>query len=324
MSVNSCIKTFCVLAAILTAVISGGCGRHRAVELYVDAVMLNDLDQHTKALKKLDVALINDRSFALAYSLKGDIYQKQGNYEQSSKAYEKATELNPMSFKDFYNLGVVNVHLERLRKAANAFVAASQIDPDNYDAHFQAGLCYQKLQDYGNAIPCYNNARQIKPDSTEIDRMLGEIFTELEDYDKAVSEYRRALEREGNKPELMMPLAAAYLRLERYRAAEELLNAVVNMEPANKMAYQYLGYAVIKTGNPQAAVGHYLKAVDLDYTDWMSHKGLGVAYLLSYGETGQRDTLRKGIDQWEIALKMNPDQPQLIRMINKYKPMLSN
>jgi hypothetical protein len=65
-----------------------------------------------------------------------------------------------------------------------------------------------------------------------------------------------------------------------------------------------------------------LKAVDLDYTDWMAHKGLGVAYLLSYSQSEDKSLLKKGIDQWKLSLKLNPDQPQLTRMISKYQSLL--
>src|SRR5210317_753460 len=77
----------------------------QAVSLYVDAMMLNDLNEHEEAIRKLNNALALDPTFAMAYSLKGDILQGLEEYEDSADAYEQATLHDPFSFKDFFNLG---------------------------------------------------------------------------------------------------------------------------------------------------------------------------------------------------------------------------
>ncbi|MCK5428796.1 MAG: hypothetical protein KAI94_04955, partial [Anaerolineales bacterium] len=91
------------MAALVLLILIGGCGKgvqtampsvdleedqsasqREAVSLYVDAMMLKELNEQDKALVKLDAALALDPKFALGYSLKGDIYQMGADYEKSA------------------------------------------------------------------------------------------------------------------------------------------------------------------------------------------------------------------------------------------------
>ena len=87
---------FCNLTviSILSTVVlfSGGCGQQmdqmtenqaKAISVYVDALMLNELNERDKAIQKLNLALELDPEFALAYSLRGDIFQEMAEYEKS-------------------------------------------------------------------------------------------------------------------------------------------------------------------------------------------------------------------------------------------------
>jgi hypothetical protein len=55
--------------------------QEQAVSMYVDAMMLNDLNEREQAIRKLNLALELDPKFSLAYSLKGDILQGMEKYE---------------------------------------------------------------------------------------------------------------------------------------------------------------------------------------------------------------------------------------------------
>jgi tetratricopeptide (TPR) repeat protein len=93
---------------------SAGCGQQqqqRAVDLYVDAVMFRELNENEKAVEKLDAALKLNKRFSLAYSLLGETYQQLQDYEKSATSYEKAIELNPWSFKDYFSVGQVYVFM---------------------------------------------------------------------------------------------------------------------------------------------------------------------------------------------------------------------
>jgi tetratricopeptide (TPR) repeat protein len=97
-----------VVYIVAGLLICAGCAQQeQAVSLYVDAVMLREMDETEKAVDKLNSAVKLNPKFSLAHSLLGDVYQERQEYEESADSYEKATELNPWSFHDFFNLGRV-------------------------------------------------------------------------------------------------------------------------------------------------------------------------------------------------------------------------
>ncbi len=290
----------------------------QAVSLYVDAMMLNDLSEHEKAIEKLNRAVELDPEFALAYSLKGDILQNTEQYEDSADAYERAAELDPWSFKDFFNLGKVCQLIEQFARAVKAYVAACKLDPQHYPAHIGAAQCYYELKELEDAKTYAEKAKELGPDQAEPEQLLGDIFEEQKDHTQAINAYRRALELEGNQPDIMVALARAYLRSGRYSAAKELLTDTIDMQPDNGIAHQYLGFAELKLKNTQTAIDSYKRAVEIDENDWMAHKGLGVAYMLMAMKDRDETMQAKALEQWNISLQIKPDQPKLKKLLERY------
>ena len=72
------------LASIAASFLPGCANRQRAVELYVDAVMLAETNDNEAAIEKLNSAVQAKKDFALAYSLLGQLYQEIRDYEKSA------------------------------------------------------------------------------------------------------------------------------------------------------------------------------------------------------------------------------------------------
>jgi len=292
--------------------------RVQAVSLYVDAMMLNDLNEREKAIQKLDEAVNLDPQFALAFSLKGDILQGMEKYEDSANAYEKATELDPWSFKDFFNLGKVCQAIKQFARAVKAYVAACNLDPQHYPAHIGAARCYYELKEFDNSLVYAQKAKELDPKQADPELLMGDLFEEQKDHTQAINSYRRALELEGNKSSIMVPLARAYLRSGRYSSAKELLTDVIKMEPDNGIAHQYMGFTELKLKNTQIAVESYQRAVQIDDNDWMAHKGLGVAYMLMSMKDKNDHLQALALEQWNISLQIKPDQTKLKKLLENY------
>ncbi len=301
-----------------TVFLSSGCARQEAVNLYVDAVMLNELDQQDQAIEKLNTAIQQDSSFTLAYSFLGDIYQNLKDYEKSAVAYEKATELNNWSFKDFFNLGKVYQVMQKFRKAVNAYVRACQLEPQHFQAHLNTAKCFYELKDYPSALEYGQHALQIDPNATQIQAVLGDIYEAQKDHDQAIAAYKRALEVEGNKPKIMINLAIVYLRTGQNNAAKQLLLDTIEIEPKNNTAYQYLGYCLLRLKEIDESINSYARAIEIKSDDWMAHKGLGVAYMLKVLNTDKKELREKAIDHWNTSLDIKPDQPKLRKLLEKY------
>lgn len=292
--------------------------QNEAVGYYVDAMMLNDLNNREEAIRKLNRAIELDPHFALAHSLKGDILQGLEQYEESADAYEQATIVDPWSFKDFFNLGKVTQVVKQFARAVKAYVAACNLEPEHYGAHIGAAQCYYELKEYDDSMTYAKKAKELDPEQADPELLLGDLFETQKNHPEAINAYRRALELEGNKPEIMVSLARAYLRSGRYSSAKELLTDVIIANDENGMAHQYLGFAQLKLKDTQAAVTSYQRAVEIDDNDWMAHKGLGVAYMLISLRDNDEKLQALATEQWGISLQIKPDQPKLKTLMERY------
>lgn len=358
--VGSRFVTYCQMGALCICVAAlllfVGCNQEQqAVDLYVDAVMLKEFNENEMAVEKLNSAVQLNKSFSLAYSLLGEIYQEMNDYEKSADSYENATKLNPWSFEDYFNLGRVYQIMEKFAQAIKAYARACEIKPDHLEAHVGAARSYYEIEDYNNALIYGEWAEQIDPNISEIQKILGDIYKSREDYHRAIRSYKRALEADSNNPEIMVSLAVVYLRTNRDNSAKELLTSVIQIQPDNNIAYRYLGYCYLRL-NAQATASHkstletdsnnlelltslkedadkaaseaiasYNKAIEISDKDWEAYRGLGVAYMLralsNKDETLKAKIREKAVQQWRLSLEIESDQPnreRLLKLIRYY------
>ena len=131
-----------ILTSIMLLFFAGCAGNHaykpNPVDLYVDAVQLAELNEDNRAVEKLNTAVVLNQRFSPAYSLLGEIYQQMEDYPQSAAYYEKATELNPWSFSDYFHLGRVYQIMEQFAEAVRAYVKAVELKPTHLDANMGA------------------------------------------------------------------------------------------------------------------------------------------------------------------------------------------
>lgn len=320
---NDRFLSLAILTLTSLALLLGGCNnQERAAELFTDAIILTESENRTDAIEKLKNAIELYPEFSMAHSMLGDIYQETGEYEESEKAYVKATELNEFSFHDFFNLGKVRVVLRKFADAAEAYVKACELEPENIDAHVGAARSYFAIKDEpgagDNALDYAIRAKELGSEDGQADLLLGDIYQERKDSELAIESYKRALEIQGNDPDVMVSLAVSYLRVKRFESARQILENVLEIEPDNNPAYRYLGYYYIRMNDFEGALENYLMATQFDERDWNSHKGLGVAYMLRSINNDDDEARVMAIDHWKTSLAYNPRQPKLRELLKKY------
>jgi superkiller protein 3 len=295
------------LTGVILLFLAGCAQEHKqAVDLYVDAVMLREFDENEMAVEKLNEAVKLDNRLSFAYSLLGDIHQETKDYEKSAASYEKATELNPWSFRDYFNLGRVYQIMKKFAQAIKAYAKASELKPNHLGARIGVAKSYYEIEDYNNALFAAVRAEKIDPNVSEIQKLLGNIYESKKDYDQAIRSYKRALEIDSNNPDVMVSLAVAYLKSNCNEPAKELLISATQIQPNNNTAYQHLGYCYLllrqqtielheraletDSNTPPIetslaeylakAVQSYSRAIEINDKDWEAHRGLGVAYAI--------------------------------------------
>jgi len=299
-----------------------GCEKpNNALGLYLDGILLTEYDDNVRAVQKLEQAIREDKKFWYAYSVLGEVYEKMEDYPSSVASYEKATEINPDSLKDFMNLGRVHKIMKELAKAVEAYARACEIDPNHLRAHLKIAKCYVELEDYDNALNYSRRAEQIDPNVAEVQLLLAEVYQWREDFEAAISSYKRVLELDSGNPEALTFLALAYIRTEYYEPAKELLTLAIMAQPDNAKAHKYLGYCLLKLNAVDEAIAAYESALGIDQKDWETLRSLGVAYMLKAISAADEDMKAKAVEQWRASLDIQPDQPSsqaMLKLIEKY------
>ena len=322
--INAAGVSLLAVAIVIVLLYLGGCApSNREIDLYVDAVMLRQQGENQKADEKLDAAVQVNERFSLAHSLLGEIYRQMNDYQKSAASYEKATKLNPWSFQDFFGLGRVCQVMKQFAKAVRAYAQACELKPNHLEAHVGAAKCYYEIEDYSNALIYGRRAEQIDPDVSDVRKLLGDIYQSQKDYSQAIRSYKRALEVDSNNPEIMTSLAVAYLRnsANYNEPARELLTSVIQIQPDNGPAHQYLGYCYLLLKDVDRSVASYSRAVEINDGDWEAHRGLGVAYAMKAADDQDPTLGTKAVEHWRRALEIKPDQPRrqkLLRLIERY------
>ena len=301
--------------------LSGCVQQDRSVDLYVDAVMYKEFEQNELAIEKLNSAVQVNNRFSLAYSLLGDIYKDMQEYGKSAESYEKATEINPWSFRDYFSLGKVYYVMKKFSSAVKSYKQATEIKPDHFEANLGVARSAYQIQDYNDALTYGLKAEELNPEAVEVQKILGDIYESQKDYEQAIRAYKRAMELDSNDVGSMMSLAIAYLKTGRSEPAKELLTAVVQRNPANSDAFQYLGYCWLRLNDIDKSIENYGKAAELNNSDWQAYRGLGVAYMLQAIKTKDETLKAKAIEQWRLSLEIRPDQPRserLRKLVDRY------
>jgi Flp pilus assembly protein TadD len=93
--------------------------------------------------------------------------------------------------------------------------------------------------------------------------------------------------------------AAAKAAIDRkdYAGAIASLNKVTQAEPRNPEAWNLLGYATRKSGNPRASLGYYQKALEIDPKHLGAHEYMGEAYLM-LDDVANAEVLLKRLDSF--------------------------
>jgi tetratricopeptide (TPR) repeat protein len=322
--------TYALYAALFVMLsFSAGClkpwfAHRRAIEHYVTAMSLQSVDFNDDAVLELQEAVKLDSDFALAHSMIGDIYLKQGKYPQAAGAYEQACQLDPWAFSDHFHLGQVYQVLKRFQDAVKVFKRACLLKPDDTQANYQLGVCYYEINDFDNAAKYCGKAAELEPANADIFASLGKIHGKSGDDYKAINFYKQALEINANQPDVMVSLGMVYVRMKRFGPGQLILEKAVALAPDNADTHIALGYCLLCEEDPTKALDQYKQAIGLNADNREALNGIGVAGMILYFNQQQQDKklAQSSLESWHRSLELEPDQPKIKRLVEKYTKLI--
>lgn len=207
-----------------------------------------------------------------SYYLVGDAMQKNKNYDEAVKSYQKAKQAKPEIYGIYPNLG-------EIYRAKSQFKDAITITKEGL-------LLYPK--DAGLYV-----------DLSWYQSLAGQP-------EEAIGSAERALVFDPNQAMAYTNMCRGYNSLGNYPRAKIVCNQALELSPNNGEAHLYLGFVYLGLKKDSEAKKHFVKAVDglLKYTGENPEYSDGF-YLLgsAYYSTGE---VKKAITSYERSLELSP------------------
>lgn len=203
--------------------------------------------------------------------------------DQSKKALDvltKAASTYPTSPAVFYNLGLVQLKLNKRQEALQSFDKGIAADPK--DALNLAGK--------GHLAMLENNAAKAKLDfdkalsmtkSKNVEVMQAVARGYLVDPKKAnetITLLNTAKSRDDHNPETMILLGDAYLQLNDGGKAVSAYENAASLDPKNALAHYKVGRVYLRSRNYDAAQESFSKAISIDPNYALAYKEQGELY----------------------------------------------
>lgn len=334
---SGAMKAWAVRATVLAAILACGAGcdivaKQYALEHYVHGQILADQGNTDAALKELAKAVRVCPKLAIAHAAMGDIHRKRGDFELARGNYENACKADPYSFRPHYNLGVTYQMLSQaakafakveqyLRQAVRVYLRAVAIEPDDFEANLNLSACYFQLGQYDMAEYFCLAAIKINSRSPQARSNLGVIYDSQDRLYDAIREYKASLELEINQPKLLLNLGSTYMRQDRYKTAIATFKIAAKQDPNLAAAYEQMGACFFHLRYFEKALEVYEKATAVDGSSATAYRGMGAAmmgqYVLDHNKVDLRD---KALAAWHRSLELEPNQKDLIELLEKYRP----
>ena len=268
-------KNAVVLAALLTAVMLGGCGGSKTPSIDEGMAAVESLD-YAGALQCFDKAMAEGEDLRLLYRGQGLAYMGLTQYDKAVEAFEKALgsgsgrvddidyDINYYLAVAYYKMGDVNrsigaynaiiamnpkdemaYHLrgsvriaEDYEKAKADFDKAISLAPEDYDQLIDIYLALER-NGYKEAGQEYFQAALASDTKTMTDYQRGRIYYYLEDYDNARNYLEKARKSEGYEAVLL--LGQTYEELGDLNYAISVYSSFIDSDQTNASVYNRLG-----------------------------------------------------------------------------------
>ena len=210
-----------------------------------------------------------------AYLARARIYETQKDFKAAIKEYEKYIEVYPDNISILIYLGKCYFEEKRHKETEDVLLKAKKIAPNNLTVYYLLGMNYEKRANINKAIDCYEfivkneknpaafarlgyyyalnlkfdiaqqkiqQAIDLEPLNPEFHYLAGLNYIDKKDFVSAKKELELALTVKPDFTEANFYLAMVNDKLDNFEEAEKILLELIEKDPKNVKAMNYLGY----------------------------------------------------------------------------------
>jgi tetratricopeptide (TPR) repeat protein len=215
---------------------------------YYHCFLLSKLDLYQEAETIISgmTAVIPEFQYRIKM-LAGEIYSKQGKYDQAKASYMDLYVQHPDDPGLNLALGCLYMNTGNPEDAVSHFLRVLSVNDGDFTATAGLAMCYEKLKNFREALNYYTLAFKIKEESW-INTRIGILYVLMEDYETARVHLGRLSELNPDDDSVMFYLGLAHIRLNDFDKALEIWERLLKKTPGNRQLQQNISEARYNNG----------------------------------------------------------------------------
>jgi tetratricopeptide (TPR) repeat protein len=197
----------------------------------------------------------------------GTALQRQGRYDEASKALDKAVQLRPEDAGLWTSLGVLLEETQRPADALLCFQHALRLDPNHLAAAFRSAVLLQQSGKPEEALAWFDQCDRQRPNHARTIASRAVVWRNLKRYEDYLADGVRALALDPDNAEICHNVADALLMLGRFEEALEWLDRVLKLKPYFALSVlaldnKAIAFRRLHRFDEALALYHHMRAID--------------------------------------------------------------
>lgn len=316
-----------LLAGMVLAAATSGCatkpstnyGKPQGADLYVKAMNELDSGNNDAAIADLSAAIEANPSLRMARMKLGELYLTKKDYDRAVPHLQAASDLDPYTAQNHYNLGVALQVMNRLQESALAYIRALRVEPDDFGSNMNLGLVYFALGQLDPAIYYIEKSTRLSPQSARAWSNLGVVYDASGNLILAEASYRKSMELDPEAESTLINLTSNLIGQKKSVDAVAVAQQLVELQDT-PISHKRLGDAFAVGGKWIEATQAYDAALAKD-KKFVPAINAKAELLVAHYEADLRidDSLRQGaMALWSQSLQFRPEQPAVKSAIDKW------
>ena len=255
----------------------------KALELKVSSQTLTDL-----ALTYLEIGLLHD----------------------ALKLLHQARNLDPASYKPYFNLANVHYKVQNIDSALYYYQIAQEKESDLKWPYLYSGLIYTQKENYPEAINQYNGYIALDSTNEEIFFRRAVLYSELRQWPEALADWRKVLGLNPENAEAWRNKGLSHFQAAQYDSAIAAFDEALKILPEESYTYINRGYSHYLSNNPEQALKDLNKGLEGLPKYYLGYYFRALVYLQTNKKQKACDDARKAV---ELGMKQSEMDEKLIK-----------
>jgi tetratricopeptide (TPR) repeat protein len=199
----------------------------------------------------------------------GTALQRLRRFDEASKAFDKAVQLNPDNPEMWRNLARALSEAERTDIALLAYLHVLKLNPRDNDAEHQSGILLLNLGRMEEALIHFTRSNELSPDQALTLELRGHALHNLKRFEEALADHQRVYALNPGNPNASNGnnIGASLQSLRRYEEALVWFDLAIALQPDFVKAYLNKGLCLAQLGRFDEAIAAFSQGKTIDPDD---------------------------------------------------------